>query len=78
MPGIDPNAPAGTVRFMVTPGAALVKCDDYDFGQTPVKDQRMLAGEYTCTFTSTKLNKKVTRVVKVEANKTNRVAIDFD
>ena len=68
----------GIVRFLVTPGSALVTCGEYEFGETPFKDQKMQAGDYKCTFTSTKLEKSLTKAVKVEANKVTRVAVDFE
>ena len=76
--GSNDNRPMGIVRFMVTPGTAIVECgSEFQFGETPLKDQRMPVGEYKCTFTSTKVDEMATRTVKVEQNKLSKIAVDF-
>ncbi len=77
-PVLDGSKAVGIVRFLVTPGSAIVQCGEWEFGETPFKDQKMAAGDYKCTFTSTKLEKSVTKSVRVEANKVTRVAVDFE
>ncbi len=66
----------GTVRFVVKPWA-VVECPQVRFkDQTPFADQQLPAGEFSCTFTNPDYPTQ-TRVVRVEANATTKVQVNF-
>jgi hypothetical protein len=79
VPGVSENPKTlGIVRFLVSPGTAIVQCGEYEFGETPFKDQKLPAGDYRCTFTSPKFDKTQIKIIKIEVNKVTRVAVDFE
>jgi len=77
-PALSEPKGLGIVRFVVVDSWATVECPPYKFGDTPFEPQKLPAGEYKCTFVNSELQKKQTRVVKVEANETTKVLVSFE
>ncbi len=70
---------SGTVRFVVSGGTyANVECPPYNFGQTPLPDRQMAAGDYKCTFTNADLGKTVTKSIHVGAGEVQKVKVTFE